>query len=217
MSSFDAPATPNPMVPGSVLDTPPANDPIVQTKRALRIETRERRMARPEAERQALGEEIATQLRQLVTTRKARRLAAFLSTPLEPQLDPFLRWARSSGITVLLPISREDGLLDWVVDTGEYRQNEQLRVPEPVGTPVAPIEFDSVDLVICPAARVDRWGGRLGWGGGYYDRMLDSCTQCPPVYALIHDDELVDAVPLAPHDMRVNGVVTPTRCTEFAN
>ncbi len=49
-----------------------------------------------------------------------------------------------------------------------------------------------------------------GWAGasGYFDKTLRSMEACPPVYAVIFDQELVDAVPRERHDQPVDGVVT---------
>ncbi len=66
-----------------------------------------------------------------------------------------------------------------------------------------------------PAASVDRRGMRMGWGLGYFDRTLGSMEACPPVYAVIFDDELVDAVPTERHDQPVDGVVTPSGIVAF--
>ena len=85
-------------------------------------------------------------------------------------------------------------------------------MPEPVGELLGPIAINDVDLIVIPAAAVDRTGMRLGWGRGYFDKTLGSMEGCPPVYAVIFDSELVDAGARASvHDQPVNGVVTPTR------
>ena len=73
------------------------------------------------------------------------------------------------------------------------------------------IAINGVDLIVVPAASVDRTGMRMGWGRGYFDKTLGSMEARPPVYAVVFDSELVDAVPSDVHDQRVNGVVTPTR------
>jgi len=65
------------------------------------------------------------------------------------------------------------------------------------------------------AAAVDRTGMRMGWGRGYFDKTLGSMENCPPVYAVIFDDELVDVVPRERHDMPVDGVVTPGGIVTF--
>ena len=111
---------------------------------------------------------------------------------------------------MLLPVSRDDGLLDWVLGDGETEREGQFGVPEAVGEVLGPIAINDVDLIIVPAASVDRTGMRMGWGRGYYDRMLGSMEQRPPVYAVVFDNELVDSVPTEVHDKPVDGVVTPS-------
>jgi len=61
----------------------------------------------------------------------------------------------------------------------------------------------------------DKTGMRMGWGRGYYDKTLGSMEKCPPVYAVVFDNEFVDEVPREVHDQPVNGLVTPTRIISF--
>ena len=121
------------------------------------------------------------------------------------------------GIRVLLPVTRADGLLDWVVADPDGDIAEGLfGMPEPVGEVLSPLAVNDVDLLIVPAAAVDATGMRLGWGRGYFDKTLGSMEHCPPVYAVVFDSELVDEVPRDLHDQPVTGVVTPTRTVVLA-
>ncbi|WP_277951715.1 5-formyltetrahydrofolate cyclo-ligase, partial [Microbacterium lacticum] len=72
-----------------------------------------------------------------------------------------------------LPITRVDGLLDWAVadPTGDIAEG-LFGVPEPVGEVLSPSAVNDVDLLIIPAAAVDRTGMRLGWGRGYFDKTI---------------------------------------------
>ena len=88
-------------------------------------------------------------------------------------------------------------------------------MPAPTSELLGPIAINGVDLILVPAACVDRGGMRLGWGRGYFDKTLGSMEGCPPVYAVIFDDELVESVPTERHDMPVNGVVTPSGIVTF--
>ena len=181
-------------------------------KQILRAAVRERRRQRPAAERAAAAEGIRSQLDALVKRLGAGSLACYLSTASEPATRPFLQTATTGGLRVLLPLVRADGLLDWAVaepDGDETRGS--LGVPEPTGDRLPAEAAEGVDVVLVPAAAVDRHGVRLGWGRGFYDRTLASLTHRPPVYAVIYDSELVDRVPRDPHDQPVDGVVTPTR------
>lgn len=141
-----------------------------------------------------------------------RSMSCFLSTTTEPGTREFIAAAVARGIRVLLPVTRADGLLDWAVAEDEGLTAEGMfGLPEPVGELLSPVAVNDVDLLVIPAAAVDRTGMRLGWGRGYFDKTIGSMEKCPPVYAVIFDSELLDEVPRDLHDQPVSGVVTPTR------
>ena len=192
-----------------------ALDSVGLQKRALRADLRERRRTIPAAQRAEADAAITSHLVQLASDLGSRSIAAYLSTPDEPGTREFLSWACERGIRVLLPISREDGLLDWAPYDGDEEAVDLLGMPTPTSELLGPIAINSVDLIIVPAAAVGRDGMRMGWGRGYFDKTLGSMENCPPVYAVIFDDELVDAVPRERHDQPVNGVVTPAGVVTF--
>lgn len=184
-------------------------------KRALRAELRERRRIMAPREREQNSGRISQHLIDLATGMKASSISAYLPSHDEPNIRPFLNWAEAEGIRVLFPISRDDGLLDWVVGDGESEQVGLFGMPEAIGDLLSPSAINDVDLIVVPAASVDRTGMRMGWGRGYFDRTLGSMEKCPPVYAVIFDRELVDSVPTEVHDRAVDGVVTPSAIVDF--
>jgi 5-formyltetrahydrofolate cyclo-ligase len=183
-------------------------------KRALRAQIRERRRIRTSTERTQAAAAITQHLVDLATDLHVSSISAYLSLPDEPGTRDFVEWACTHDIKVLLPISREDGLLDWApYDGGE--DVDILGLPTPTSELLGPIAINDVDLIVIPAAAVDRTGMRMGWGRGYFDKTLGSMEKCPPVYAVIFDDELVDSVPRERHDQPVDGVVTPGGIVAF--
>ncbi|WP_158865178.1 5-formyltetrahydrofolate cyclo-ligase [Leifsonia sp. AG29] len=192
------------------------SDTAAHRKRALRAELRERRQNLTSTERAAASAGITRNLVDLTTDLSARSVACYLSTSIEPDTRPFVNWARAQGIRVLLPISREDGLLDWTTGDGETETEGLFGLPEAVGDLLGPIAINDVDLIIIPAAAVGADGLRMGWGRGYFDKTLGSMEKCPPVYAVLFDGELVDEVPRERHDQPVDGAVTPTRIVQFS-
>ncbi len=191
-------------------------DEIAREKRALRAELRERRSRTSDAQRASDELGVAAQLDALVQQHNARSVSCFLSNSTEPSTRSFLHGAVARGIRVLLPVSRNDGLLDWAVATEDGAEAEGLfGMPEPTGELLGPIAVNDVDLMIVPAAAVDRSGMRLGWGRGYFDKTIGSMERCPPVYAVIFDDEFVETLPSDLHDQPVSGIVTPTRILTF--
>ena len=188
-------------------------DGIDNEKRALRAEIRERRRITPSHEREAATAAVTTHLTELATG--IRSMAAYLSTPDEPNTREFLAWACARGIRVLIPYSREDGLLDWAPYDGKEEAEDVQGMPVPTTDLLGPIAINNVDLIVIPAACVDRSGMRMGWGRGYFDKTLGSMDKRPPVYAVIFDSEFLESVPSERHDQRVDGVVTPSGITRL--
>jgi 5-formyltetrahydrofolate cyclo-ligase len=193
------------------------SDAIADAKRALRAELRERRQLLTPQAREVAAAGIHAQLDALVENLGARSISCFLSTTTEPGTREFVAGAVGRGIRVLLPVTRTDGLLDWSVATPELDITEGMfGLPEPVGELLGPIAVNDVDLLVIPAAAVDRTGMRLGWGRGYFDKTIGSMERCPPVYAVVFDSEVLDEVPSDLHDQPVSGVVTPTQTIVLA-
>ncbi len=188
---------------------------IGHRKRALRAELRERRQNLTSVERDAATAGFTENLQSLVVDLSAQSISCYLSARNEPNTRPFLNWAAEQGIRVLFPVSREDGLLDWTVGEDEEEFEGISGVPEVAGSLLGPIAINDVDLIVVPAAAIDTTGLRMGWGRGYFDKTLGSMEKCPPVYAVVYDNEFVDEVPREVHDQPVDGLVTPTRIITF--
>ena len=127
------------------------------------------------------------------------RVASYLGFGNEPFVPPQLGW--------LLPVLLADDDLDWARYDGQLAPGRRGLL-EPVGPRLGVEAITECDLVLVPALRVDRAGNRLGKGGGSYDRALARATGL--TVALLHDDELVDAVPHDAHDVPVKAVATPS-------
>ena len=71
---------------------------------------------------------------------------------------------------------------------------------------------DELALVLTPGLAFDRNGGRLGRGAGYYDRFfarIDESRKKPvPKFALAFDCQILDQIPVQPHDVRLDGIIT---------
>lgn len=66
----------------------------------------------------------------------------------------------------------------------------------------------ALDLLLLPGLAFDRQGGRLGHGRGYFDRLLADTRQDAVKAGLAFECQLVEEVPMAPHDVRLDVVVT---------
>lgn len=188
---------------------------VKDAKSNLRAEVRLRRRSLSAGEQEAATAGLTEHLIALVRHRAPALVGCYLSGGNEPNTRPFLGWAAANGVEVLVPVSRRDGLLDWVAATGGAEQVGLFGISEMVGEVVPSSVFQSVDLLLIPAAAVDRSGMRMGWGRGYFDRALASLEEPPAVFAVVYDEEFLDSVPRESHDRPVDGVVTPSGIRVF--
>jgi 5-formyltetrahydrofolate cyclo-ligase len=174
-------------------------------KAELRRTLRARRATRGEHELARLGAALAAHASAL----GAGPIAGFVGVRSEPPTLPLLAALRARGVRVLLPILRDDLDLEWADYDGEAgRLVAGARgIPHPAGPSLGLCGIGEAKLVLAPALAVDRAGGRLGQGGGSYDRALTRAVA--RVLAVVFDDELLESVPVAEHDHRVSGTLTP--------
>lgn len=138
--------------------------------------------------------------------RSAGTVHLFVPFGTEVDTRPILEelWARE--VRTVLPRVAPNRQLDHlaVTDWNELKPGA-YSIPEPMGhcPTVSPKE---VELVLVPGVAFDRTGGRLGYGGGYYDRFLDACPA--PRVALAFALQIVPEVPRESHDLLVDDIIT---------
>jgi 5-formyltetrahydrofolate cyclo-ligase len=137
-------------------------------------------------------------------------LCAYLPVGSEPGSSAAVDALRDAGFEVLLPIvPAQPGPLDWARHDGRLAPGP-IGLREPAGPRLGPTAIGRARLVFVPALAVDRRGVRLGQAGGYYDRSLPLATPGTPLVAVVDEGELVDELPVEPHDHRVTAVLQPS-------
>jgi 5-formyltetrahydrofolate cyclo-ligase len=167
--------------------------------------------------------EVATSARSLAEhllaapeVQRAATVAVYVSISNEPGTGPLLDGLRDLGRRVILPVVQPDLDLDWAVYDGPDSLVRARRgLLEPEGPRLGLEAIATADVVLTPGLAVDRTGMRLGQGGGCYDRALGRVPVGTFTCTLLYDDELVDAVPTAPHDRPVTAVATPSGVTRL--
>ena len=80
----------------------------------------------------------------------------------------------------------------------------------------SPRPFEDIDLIVVPALAYDRTGGRLGRGGGFYDRFLARDDMRAVRCGLGFDEQVTEQLPTHAHDLPVAIVVTDRQVLRFA-
>ncbi len=134
-------------------------------------------------------------------------VAAYASTPGEPDCWELIDALAARGVRVLLP--RLGGKPDWAWYAGRDRLAPPWRgIPQPAGEPLGAQSLALADWIWAPGLAGTAAGDRLGTGGGWYDRALTHSRTGTPVGMLLFDGEVLDAVPTDPWDRRVDWILT---------
>jgi 5-formyltetrahydrofolate cyclo-ligase len=150
---------------------------------------------------------LCQRLANWAAVQQAQAVMAYLAFRSEPNLEllfdllPRIRW-------VIPRIQEGDrSMVIHPYDRGRLvRHRFGMLEPAPDLPAVDPA---ALDMVLVPGVAFDRRGGRLGFGGGYYDRFLPTTPALR--VGVTYDECLSDALPCGEHDQRMDWVVTPTQ------
>lgn len=188
--------------------------PLDNAKAGLREKVRARLQNIATAARDTASASLCSRLRALQVWSAARFVLLFAPLPDEPDLWSLLNEAIAAGKTVALPA--------FVPGTNTYTARQiidpahdiiigQFGIREPL--PSCPeVALNRLDLVLVPGVAFDARGARLGRGKGFYDRSL--AEVCGTKCGVAFEEQIVDAVPVGPLDIRLNCILTPTRWIE---
>jgi 5-formyltetrahydrofolate cyclo-ligase len=138
----------------------------------------------------------------------AGSVACYLSLPPEVQTAGLLDACWSAGKKVCVPAFNEDAdryELVWI-ERDEKLTQGRMNIHEPLSPRKAGVM--DVDLLIVPCIAYDHSGGRLGHGGGHYDRMLGSWSGFK--LGVAFDYQVFEKVPMGSQDIPVDLVITET-------
>ena len=194
--------------PTSAADAP---DPTVAAKHAARVRANEARECLDLVACRAHAASLAERLLALPELAAAHILLTYAALPAE--LDPSLAidGLRARGTRIAYTRIEAPGVLG----LHEVDSDVEL-IPGPLGIRQPPhdaprVAHDAVDAVIVPGVAYDESGQRLGYGGGYFDRLLPLLRPDCVRIGVAFDEQLLPSIPAEEHDAEVDIVVTPSR------
>jgi 5-formyltetrahydrofolate cyclo-ligase len=143
--------------------------------------------------------------------------AILFYAPRKDELDlwPLVQTALDAGKRVLLPRYQpeaDDYSACEISNPSKDLCSGRYTIPEPAAHCLT-FPLKQLDLLLVPGVAFDLLGRRLGRGRGYYDKMLATLSgvRCGVGF----DQQVVSKIPVAPHDMGLNCILTPTRWLQF--
>jgi 5-formyltetrahydrofolate cyclo-ligase len=193
---------------------------IQARKLALRQSIIAGRSQLAEAARAEMSGVIAARIAGLEAYRNASTVLGYMNFGAEFAAEIFVRQALRDNKQVLLPrVNRDTKQLE------VYRVTDLLRdvapglwnIPEPLVERCARVDnLACVDFILLPGVAFGRDGARLGYGGGFYDKLLARITHQPVLVAAAFALQVVEHIPLEATDRKVQWLITEQETIQCA-
>jgi 5-formyltetrahydrofolate cyclo-ligase len=156
-------------------------------------------------QRIAKSREIEERLFSLPDFKSARIVLFFAAFRSEVDTGSMIRRALTFGKRVVLPKVKGTELALYEIAVWDKDVSPGMwGIPEPHET--KPVMLEEIDLIIVPGAAFDGRGNRVGYGAGFYDKLLSAFTKT--TVALAFEVQIVPQVPAEDHDVPVKKIVT---------
>lgn len=188
-------------------------------KKRLREKLLKKRDSIPPQQKALKESEIEKKLFDLDVFKKSKSILMYVSFRSEVDTRKYLDDLLKMNKRLILPLvdARHHLLkLYEVKDTSELAPG-YMGIPEPDIRENRRVTIKDIELVIIPGTGFDLKGNRLGYGGGYYDRLLSyeskqlAEVDHIPTVALAFEEQIGDEIPAEPHDIQVDIIITDMR------
>lgn len=187
---------------------------IKQRKREIRRQTLELRNKLSEKDRTEKSASILERLFSFANFLEAKVVLFYVATKTEVATKEMIRksLAHEKIVTVPWTDSKNRRLIPFKIE--DFEQDllpgyKGILEPDPSTSKEIPV--DQIDLAIIPGIAFDSRGGRIGQGGGYYDRLIPTLNITTRKVALAFECQLVQQVPMEPSDKYVDIIITEER------
>ena len=182
---------------------------LAAQKELIRSEALKRRRSLPA--RDALSQDICREVLELAEYRSAVTVIVYMGVRSEVQTTPLIEEALADGKRVAVPYCAGEQLALFHLRSLAELVPGEYRIPEPLAelrTSARAVALADVDLVVVPGVAFDRRGARLGFGRGYFDRLLSQLPRPAPRVGLAFGCQLFEVIPTEAHDEPLDAIVT---------
>lgn len=185
---------------------------LANQKSELRKQVLTQREALSSDERAALSRIITERILAMPEYQNAKTVLGYMNFASEFVSELWVKQALADGKTLLLPrVNRTTNALELyrVDNLASQLQSGSWGILEPVPERCERLkELNAVEFALLPGVAFTRQGARLGYGGGFYDKLLAHIAPRPVLVAAAYALQVVQEIPQESTDIRVDWVVT---------
>lgn len=182
------------------------SDRLKREKKAIRAALRVLRDALSDEDRAARSLAVARAVLALPEVASARAVMVFSSFGSEVDTAPIVEALLADGRRVALPRIEQGNIVPVDYRTGDPMRPAAFGMDEPAGHDI--VAPDELDVVVTPGLAFDRHGYRIGYGGGFYDRLFLKTRADVLKAGICFATQLVGPLPHGGHDVPVDLIVT---------
>lgn len=180
-------------------------------KKSQRLAAKAKRREMAQSEREAASVEICRKLQEFPVVLNQKVIFSYMAMPEEADLSRFHQWAAERGIVLAFPVTKGNGIMEAYAPQWPC-QWERDRY----GILIPPLETsrlvrpEEIGLILTPCVAFDEECGRLGYGGGYYDRYFARCHGAVRL-AIAFETQKLPEVERDHFDVPMHGILTEIR------
>ena len=181
-------------------------------KSSIRKSIQSLREQLPAATRAAHSAAITERLLQLPQYRQADAVLGYMNIGAEFASELWIQRVLADGKKLALPrVNHHTNQLDlyWVDDPENQLEAGLWKIREPVVERCERLAtLNEVEFALLPGVAFTRNGARLGYGGGYYDKLLAHITHQPTLAAAAFELQIIEHIPQEATDVKVGWIIT---------
>jgi len=161
---------------------------------------------------------IVRRLLALPSVVQAQTVFTYVNFRSEVETMPLMTTWLSEGKRVCVPLTiPEESRLDvyQLNDLDHDLHPGYCHIPEPDPARLPLVDPATIEIIVLPGSVFDVLGGRLGYGGGYYDRFISQQAPKAMRIGLAFEQQLTAQLPLLAHDQRLHALITEDRLLDF--
>lgn len=170
---------------------------------------------RDQADKESVSQTITDRVMQLPQYQAATCVMWYVDVRDEARTRHALPASLQADKRIVIPYCVDGELELFHLETMEELEIGMYKILEPRAdlreVPEKRIDVSELDLILVPGVGFDARGGRTGHGKGYYDKLLENAKPETPLVALAFECQMFDEIPMQPHDIFMDKVVTEAK------